>query len=97
MYDSWRREGTTGYGSLFSLVLKEKANAQVFYDRLNVAKGPGFGTNFTMVCPYTMIAHFNELEWCQQYGVDPSLIRVWVGLEEPDALKLTFEEALDGL
>ena len=97
LYDSWRREGTTGYGSLFSLVLKEKANAQVFYDRLNVAKGPGFGTNFTMVCPYTMIAHFNELEWCQQYGVDPSLIRVWVGLEEPDALKLTFEEALDGL
>ncbi len=32
------------------------------YDR-QVAKGPGFGTNFTLACPYTLLAHYTELEW----------------------------------
>lgn len=34
----------------------------VSYD-LQVAKGPGFGTNFTLACPYTLLAHYTELEW----------------------------------
>jgi cystathionine gamma-synthase len=68
-----------------------------FYNRLDTAKGPGFGSNFTLCCPYTMIAHYNELEWCQKYGVDRSLVRVWIGLEEEEELLRKFEFALEGM
>lgn len=100
-YAPWRRAGQDGegegYGSLFSVLLKTPDNARQFYDQLDVAKGPGFGSNFTLACPYTMIAHFNELGWAEQFGVDRSLVRVWIGLEEADHLIATFGEALDGL
>ena len=100
-YAPWRRAGQDGegegYGSLFSVLLKDTENARQFYDRLDVAKGPGFGSNFTLACPYTMIAHFNELGWAEQFGVDRSLVRVWIGLEEADHLIATFGKALDGL
>ena len=66
LYEPWRKEGANGegegYGSLFSVLLATPDNASKFYDRLDTAKGPGFGSNFTLVCPYTMIAHFNELQ-----------------------------------
>ena len=82
---------------VFVTSLTGKQAPRQFYDRLDVAKGPGFGTNFTLVCPYTMIAHFNELEWCKQFGVEPSLIRVWSGLEDEEELRSTFLNALNGL
>jgi len=103
LYDEWRRREAAGggysggYGALFSMVLKEGNNARAFYDGLDVAKGPGFGSNFTLVCPYTMIAHYNELEWCSEFGVDRSLIRVWTGLEHQDELAHKFEAALEGM
>ena len=102
LYEPWRREGLAdgegqGYGALFSLLLTNHKNAHVFYDRLDTAKGPGFGSNFSLVCPYTMIAHFNELQWASRYGVDKSLMRVWTGQEDAEHLIGTFEAALDGL
>eukprot|EP00939_MAST-03C_sp_MAST-3C-sp1_P002424 g2424.t1 len=102
LYDEWRRDGgdpgsEIGYGALLSVTFKDESNARVFYDRLNAAKGPGFGSNFTLACPYTMIAHFNELDWCRTYGIDPSLIRVWVGLEDRRALLGAFTDALGSL
>jgi cystathionine beta-lyase/cystathionine gamma-synthase len=36
-------------------------------------------------------------EWCNQFGVDSSLVRVWAGLEDREELKGTFMKALDGL
>eukprot|EP00039_Didymoeca_costata_P013337 m.201486 g.201486 ORF g.201486 m.201486 type:complete len:1006 (+) comp15744_c0_seq10:222-3239(+) len=95
LYEEWMREGG-GYGALFSVLLHSDEAAREFYDRLDVAKGPGFGCNFTLSCPYTMIAHFNELEWCKTYGVDPSLVRVWVGLEDSTKLLDSFHNALEG-
>jgi len=102
LYEPWRRAGVAdgageGYGALFSLALRRPEHAHLFYDRLDAAKGPGFGSNFTLVCPYTMIAHFNELQWAATYGVEKSLIRCWAGLEDADDLVATFEAALDGL
>ena len=70
------------------------SQARHFYDALDVAKGPGFGTNFTLSCPYTVIAHYNELDWAAGYGVDESLVRVWVGQEEEKALISVFGRAL---
>ena len=40
-----------GYGSLFSIVLKRKDSARVFYDRLDTAKGPPTNSN-TSRTPY---------------------------------------------
>ena len=94
LYDEYRNEGG-GYGALLSIQFCNDMQARRFYDSLDAAKGPGFGSNFTLVCPYTMIAHFNELDWCRSFGIDPNLVRVWVGLEERDELLSVFRAALD--
>ncbi len=62
LYDRCKRpEG--GYGYLISLIFKQDADAIKFLDNLHTAKGPSLGTDFTLVCPYTLFAHFKELEW----------------------------------
>jgi cystathionine gamma-synthase len=72
----------SGNGGLLSVVLK---NAEIAgpkaYDALQVAKGPNLGTNFTLCCPYTILAHYEELEFVQKCGVSPYLLRISVGLE----------------
>jgi len=84
-----------GYGGLFSMVLKDAAQTSApYYDHLRVSKGPSLGTNFTLVCPYTLLAHFDELEWAESLGISRHLIRVSVGLEEPEDL---LERFLPGL
>lgn len=85
-----------GYGGLFSLVLKDGAvTAPVFYDNLRVSKGPSLGNNFTMACPYTLLAHYEELPWAGALGVSAHLVRVSVGLEPVADLLARFTEALD--
>lgn len=54
----------------------------MFYDALNLSKGPSLGTNFTLVCPYTLLAHYYELPWAKDFGVEKDLIRISVGLED---------------
>ncbi|KAI1820521.1 pyridoxal phosphate-dependent transferase [Xylaria intraflava] len=81
-----------GYGGLISCTLKTKAHAVAFYDALETAKGPSLGTNFTLTSPYVILAHYSELDWAASYGVDPSLIRISVGLE--DNLGEIFAKAL---
>lgn len=85
-----------GYGGLMSIVLEEHMCDRSFYDGLNLAKGPSLGTNFTLVCPYTLLAHYHELEFARAYDVRANLIRVAVGLEDLDVLRDTFAQALDG-
>ena len=86
-----------GYGGLFSLVTKNGANtAAAFYDRLRVSKGPSLGTNYALACPFTLLAHFDELDWAESLGVSRWLIRVSVGLESPDDIIQRFDEALSG-
>ncbi|MBM3289137.1 MAG: PLP-dependent transferase, partial [Candidatus Hydrogenedentes bacterium] len=85
-----------GYGGMFSLVLKDAANAAPkFYDALRVSKGPSLGTNYTLACPYTLLAHFDELDWVESVGVSPHLVRVSVGLEDSGDLVRRFDEALE--
>ncbi|KAM0195626.1 hypothetical protein ACHAPA_007478 [Fusarium lateritium] len=83
-----------GYGGLLSVVFQKKEHAQAFFDALDLAKGPSLGTNFTLASPYVLLAHYQELEWAEQFGVDPYLIRVSVGLEETTELGNTFTKAL---
>ncbi|KAG5788501.1 hypothetical protein H9Q69_012432 [Fusarium xylarioides] len=83
-----------GYGGLLSVVFQQKEHAQAFFDALPLAKGPSLGTNFTLASPYVLLAHYQELEWAEQFGVDPYLVRVSVGLEETTELQDTFTNAL---
>lgn len=83
-----------GYGGLLSVVFHEKADAVVFYDSLETAKGPSLGTNFTLTSPYVVLAHYAELDWAASLGVDPDLIRISVGLEETEDILEVFKSAL---
>jgi cystathionine gamma-synthase len=84
-----------GRGCLLSFVLKDPVKAPSVYDRLRVSKGPSLGTNFSLCCPYTLLAHYTELEWAARCGVRADLIRVSVGLEESTDLIGRFQRALD--
>jgi cystathionine gamma-synthase len=84
-----------GYGCLFSLTLKHPAETSAkFYDALRVCKGPSLGTNFTLVCPYTLLAHYDELDWVESVGVSRWIIRVSAGLEDAEDLIARFDAAL---
>ncbi|KAK4182762.1 putative cystathionine gamma-synthase [Podospora australis] len=84
-----------GYGGLVSVVFHKKDQAVAFYDAVATAKGPSLGTNFTLTSPYVLLAHYQELEWAAQFGVDPDLIRISVGLEDTDYLVHVFKSALE--
>jgi cystathionine gamma-synthase len=92
-YDSIRRKNG-GYGGLLSFVLKNPKKTPKVYDSLKLSKGPSFGTPFTLVCPYTMLAHYLELEWAEGCGVPANLLRVSCGLEPIETLIAAFDEAL---
>lgn len=83
-----------GYGGLFSLTFTSMAASKAFFDALPCEKGPSLGTNFTLACPYTILAHYTELEWAAQYGVEEGLVRISVGMEDRDLLLHSFDTAL---
>jgi cystathionine gamma-synthase len=83
-----------GFGGLFSLTFTTAAASSAFFDALSCHKGPSLGTNFTLACPYTILAHYLELEWAAGYGVEATLVRVSIGMEEKGALLCCFAAAL---
>ena len=94
-FRSLMRSGA-GFGCLLSFELHEGTNkAQRVYDNLRINKGPSLGTSFSLACPYTLLAHYEELDWAADYGVPAHLLRVSVGLENPDELWKRFSEALE--
>lgn len=88
-------EGRAGYGCLLSLLLADVSKTEAFFDALDVNKGPSLGTNFTLACPYTLLAHYQELDWASSFGVDKHIIRVSVGLEDIEDICNRFVHALD--
>ena len=93
VYDHLQRSDG-GHGCLLSFVLKDKSKAPAVYDALEFCKGPSLGTNYTLVCPYAMLAHYEELDWAETCGVDRTIIRVSVGLEPTDLILDRFKRAL---
>ncbi|CEG40231.1 cystathionine gamma-synthase [Plasmopara halstedii] len=84
------------FGPLFSIVLHGGCEpAKAFYDALTCAKGPSLGTNFTLACPYSLLAHYVELDLIESYGVDRNLIRISIGQEDCEILWANFKHALD--
>ncbi len=95
---------------MLSVTFNSVAEATLFYDNLVIAKGPSLGTNFTLAyvlsacqsrliarSPYTLLAHFTELPWAAEYGVEECLVRISVGLERPEVLTKTFTAALNAI
>ena len=87
-----------GYGGLFSLLLRDpERNTQPFFDSLRFCKGPNLGTYFSLCCPFTMLAHFDELDWAESCGVSRHLLRFSTGLEPAPDLIDRLKTALNGL
>lgn len=84
-----------GFGSLFSVTFSSMDASKAFFDALKCCKGPSLGTNFTLACPYTILAHYLELDWAAKWGVEAGLVRVAVGLEELSTLLEWFTLALE--
>lgn len=96
-YEACLRPGG-GYGGLFSMLLVDSAKTSAaFYDALALRKGPSFGLQCSIACPYTLLAHYRELDWAAQAGINADLIRVSVGQEDAEQLVEVFREALSGL
>lgn len=70
------------------------------YDRIDVPKGPSFGAAFTLICPFMYLAHYDLVstdsgrEELRRYDLDPELLRISVGLEDPDDIIGRFDEVL---
>lgn len=88
-------QGTRQFGGLMSIVLHDaERNTPGVYDSLRINKGPNLGTRFTLCCPFTMLAHYQELDFAESCGVSRWLLRISVGLEDADELIQRFDDAL---
>ncbi|EIW66591.1 hypothetical protein TREMEDRAFT_70155 [Tremella mesenterica DSM 1558] len=86
--------GKGGFGGLFSLTFTSMIASRAFFDALPCAKGPSLGTSFTLASPYTILAHYYELDWAAGCGVEEGLVRISVGQEEEDVVMAMFQVAL---
>lgn len=99
-YEQCRKRGpdgapTGGFGGLLSLTFRSDAASRAFFDALPINKGPSLGTNFSLACPYTVIAHYTELQWAAEYGVEEGLVRISVGMEDREDLLGRFKTAIE--
>ena len=93
-YEAVRRPDG-GWGALITFLPKNgEGRSPGIYDRLAFCKGPSLGTVFTLACPFTLLAHYTELEWAESCGVSRYLIRISVGLEDAEHLWRRLEQAL---
>ena len=90
------------YTGLISVTFK-KSFADI-YDNLNFAKGPSLGTEFTLLMPYTYLAHYDYmkseegLKLLEKIGLPKDLLRISVGSENIDLIIEEFKrlEVKDG-
>jgi len=89
------RKPDGGYGAVLSFLPHRAAqNTPRIFEKLQLSHGISLGTKYSLVCPYVQLAHYHELEWAKQCGIDPHLLRVAVGTEPWDDLRARFEAAL---
>lgn len=78
-----------------SFLFHDPDHAVRFFNAVNLHKGPSLGTNFTLACPYAILAHYQELDEIAQWDVDRNLIRISIGLEDPEELLAVLKKSLD--
>ncbi|KAE8350361.1 pyridoxal phosphate-dependent transferase [Aspergillus coremiiformis] len=96
LYDSVRRRDG-GFGNVMSIVFHDPRTAEHFYNVLNVCKGSNFGTNFTLAIPYAQLTNYWDQDKVAKYGVPKHIIRISVGLEDPEKIVDTITRALESV
>lgn len=72
-----------------------------YYDRLQLAKGPSLGTEFTLAMPYVYLAHYEYLKSeyglfkLKELGINPNLLRISVGVEPIEDIIKAFQLVLE--
>ena len=101
-YHLLMRKYLKGGSGLISFVLSESTedNAKKFYDNLlpPILKGPSLGSEKTLLCPYVIMAHYNDSkEELEQLGLDFYLMRISVGIEPVGKIIRSLENGLKTL
>jgi len=87
-------------GSMVSFELREIPFSRV-YDHLRLAKGPSFGLQNSLCCPFMYLAHYDLVTSDQgrallaQHSLNPELLRLSVGTEPVGDIIEALGEALD--
>jgi cystathionine gamma-synthase len=72
-----------------------------YYDKLELAKGPSLGTEFTLAMPYVYLAHYDYLKSesglnkLKELGINPNLLRISVGTEPIEDIIKAFQMVLE--
>jgi cystathionine gamma-synthase len=83
------------YTGIVSVTFKK--DFKEVYDKLNFAKGPSLGTEFTLLMPYTYLAHYDLVtsksgnEFLEKIGLPVNLLRISVGVENINEIIKEFE------
>ena len=83
------------YTGIVSVTFKD--DFRKVYDKLNFAKGPSLGTEFTLLMPYTYLAHYDLIiskdgnEFLNKIGLPINLLRISVGVENIEDIINEFE------
>ncbi len=83
-------------GGLISLTFTK--NFEKIYDKLNFAKGPSLGTEFTLLMPYVYLAHYDLIiskkgrEELEQNNIPINLLRIAIGVEDINAIITEFDK-----
>jgi cystathionine gamma-synthase len=86
-------------GGMLSFELK--VPMERFYDAVRLPKGPSFGMNNSLLCPFIWLGHYdlvNSVEGREELaasGINPDLLRLSVGTEAPEDIIGALDEAFD--
>jgi cystathionine gamma-synthase len=87
------------YCAVLSITFKK--DFEKYYDKLNFAKGPSLGTGFTLLMPYTYLAHYDYIgdekgeSFLAKCGLPVDLLRISVGLEDIDEIIKEFDRVFN--
>ncbi|MGJ4745849.1 aminotransferase class I/II-fold pyridoxal phosphate-dependent enzyme [Leptospira sp. SA-E8] len=82
------------------ITIEPGVSLEPFYNSLRLLKGPSFGTEFTLNMLYMYLAHYELVSteagrgFLREVGLDPSLIRISIGRENPELLIAEYKKAL---
>ena len=87
----------SGYGSLFSFEVDDSVHIRSFCDSLRVFRlGVSWGGYESLVVPAEIARdQAGEFNSARDFGVPPRMIRIFVGLEDPDDLWNDLEQAFE--
>ncbi len=84
------------YTGIISVTFKK--SLKEIYDNLNFAKGPSLGTEFTLLMPYTYLAHYDMIKtkegnnFLEKIDLPIDIIRISVGLEPIEEIVNEFKK-----